>query len=60
MGPSWLFVIFASLAANAVADLGDDIVMEMRAERSQVAVNSDGTFEDEDPGPSQSGHSRTS
>ena len=58
-GMRWssLFVILASLAANAVADLGDDIVSEMRAERSQVTVNSDGTFDDVDAGPSQNGHS---
>ena len=47
-----LFVaIFASLVAKSAADYADDIVAEMRAERSQVkVVNADGTFSDADPG----------
>ena len=43
-------VILAGLAAGAAADVGNDIVKEMQAERSQVTVDSDGTFEDAEAG----------
>jgi len=46
--PLLFAVVLASLAAVVAADVGDDIVAEMQAERSQVQVNSDGTFEDAD------------
>ena len=48
--PLLFAVVLASLAAVVAADVGDDIVAEMQAERSQVQVNSDGTFEDADAG----------